>query len=391
MNSGTLAGGVVSLALLTAAVQAQSYRDLTIVRDRPSPFTSVLQLRAGALASFTENEIPANGAEDEIGWDGHVYYHQDQFGGRPAVLDVYAGRDGAYASVLEGDLFGQETQSRLEVSTRYFPFYREGFYNGDNFIPTGRYEGTDYTVALSLASQVAEGVRVEAGAFYRRMSFDTNSDTAPGQYTIPDDHNAYGGRLFLEQSTLVLDRVTGRPEQGFILTIGVEREQNDSSATFGRLNQFERRLPSGLWRGFGHLEWYFRQNAGLIWLVEVDGSVSDKEDSIYNYDAQKPLGHTWIDGKLGLRVELGDSFWVTPNVRGQWIRILNQTASSTDEEFFFGGGIDLGLDLGDSFSIVGEYSYLENPSREPVSISGDTYGEHRAFLGAEIRFGAQRR
>ena len=44
----------------------------------------------------------------------------------------------------------------------------------------------------------------------------------------------------------------------------------------------------------------------------------------------------------------------------------------------------------DNFSIIADYSYLSNESREPVSISDDTYGEHRLFLGMEVRFASQR-
>ena len=49
------------------------------------------------------------------------------------ICTAYAGRDGAYFGVAEGELLGQETQSRLEIFGRYFPFYREGFYIDDDY------------------------------------------------------------------------------------------------------------------------------------------------------------------------------------------------------------------------------------------------------------------
>ena len=389
MKTRTLIAGLSALTVVPGGLWAQSYRDLTFVRGRPSAYSSVLQARAGVLAGFPSDETPAIGLEDKVGWDGHVYYHQDRFGERQAVLDAYAGRDGAYFGVVEGELLGQETQSRLELTARYFPFYREGFYRGDHFIPTGRYEGFDYGARLTVAREVAENVRFETGGFYRRMTFDRNEDTAIN-FSIPDDYNAYGGVLLLEHNTLVLDRVTGRPDHGFILTAGVEREWNNSSALVGIPGVFASKLPSAVWRGRGHLEWYLAQSQTTTWEVEIDGSISDDEDRVYNSDAQKPIGHLWVDGSLGFRVELGLAFWVTPYGKAQFVKVLQDSGVGSQDELFFGGGVAAGYEAADNISILFDYSFLSNESREPISATEDTFGEHQLFLGLEARFGATR-
>lgn len=161
MRSRSLTLGACLSALTAGASQAQTYDDFTFVRNRPTAFSSVLQVQAGVLGGLASDENPTIGLEDEYGWDGHVYFHQDSYGDAQANLDVYAGRDGAYFSVAEGGLLGQETQSRLEISTRYFPFYREGFYRGDDFIPTGQYEALDYGAMIGVARDVGDGLRLE--------------------------------------------------------------------------------------------------------------------------------------------------------------------------------------------------------------------------------------
>ncbi|MEM7199599.1 MAG: hypothetical protein AAF628_04995 [Planctomycetota bacterium] len=379
----------VVLVAVAAPLGAQTYADLTTVRGRPSAWGQVLQVRAGVLGSLAGEEDPAIGLDDEIGWDGHVYYRQQRFADRQATLDAYAGRDGAYLGVSEGELVGQDTQSRLELTVRYFPFYREGFYRDGDFVPTGRYEGLDYGAQLTFARELSEGLRMEFGPFFRRMTFDRNEDT-PVNYVTPDDFSAYGVRAFLEHGTLVLDRVTGRPRDGFVLTLVGEREQNDASRRFGTVGIFETDLPSGLWRGRGHLEWYYQQSSLATWGLRVDGQISDEKDRVYNYDAQKPQGHLWVDGQLGLRLDFGQALAVEPFAQLQFLRIVDEAGLGTDQETFFGGGVNARFDFGDGLSLVGEYSFLENESRPPVSVTDDTFGEHRFFFGLEVRFAGQR-
>lgn len=381
---------LATLASLPAGLSAQSYKDLTTVRARPWAYTQVVQVRAGVLGGLAGDTNEAVGLEDEIGWDGHLFWHQEQAGGREAALDAYAGRDGAYFSLMEGTLLGGDTQTRLEATMRYFPFYREGFYQSGDFIPTGRYEGFDWGVGLMFARQADEGLRIEFGPFFRRNSFEANEDTA-ANFIIPDDFNAYGARFILEHNTLILDRVTNRPRQGFIFTVIAEREQNDSDRRFGTQGIYETTLPSGFWRGFAHLEWFFPQSQEGTWTLHIDGQLTDEQDRVFNYDAYKPQGSLWVDAEIGFRLDFGQAFSVRPFAKGQYVQVLDQFGVDTDDETFFGGGLETRLDFGDNLSLLADYSYLSNESRAPISTSADTFGEHRFFVGVEARFGAQRR
>ena len=390
MRTRLLLAGLSALAGVSIEVEAQSYRDLMFIRGMPSAYSTVLQTRAGVLGGVAGEEAEAFGLENTTAWDGHIYYHQDRFGGRDSVLDAYAGRDGGYFGVTEGEMLGQQTQSRLEFSTRYFPFYRDGHYRGDDFIPTGRYEGSDYAVRLTVAREIAPGWRMEIGGFYRRLMFERNEDTAL-YYVIPEDYDAYGGVMFIENNTLVLDRVTGRPDHGFIATLAAEQESNDSSGTLGIPGVFESSLPSSVWRGRGHLQWYMPQSQSTTWVVKADASMTDDRDRVYNHDAQKPIGHTWVDGSLGFRVEMGLAFWLTPYAKGQLVKILDSSGLGMEQKLFYGGGLSMGYDAASNLTFLLDYSYLSNESREPVSATADTYGEHRFFVGLNVRFGAARK
>jgi hypothetical protein len=377
-------------AFLCSVAAAQTYDDLMLVRNRPSPYASLLQVRAGLLGSIASKEDPAVGLEDTYGLDGHVYFRDDQFGGREGVLQAYAGRDGGYFGVKDNLILGKGNQTNLEVHGRLWPYYREGFYRGDDFVPTGRYEGSDWGAALGFSREVDEGLRLELSAFYKRYSFDRN-DATSFSYVIPDNFSAYGGRITLEHNTLTLDRVTGRPDQGFIFTVRVEREQNDSEGTFGVSGGYTSSLPSGLWRGRGHLEWYFPQTDSSVWELVADGSLSDDKDRVYNYDAQKPAGSLWVDAQLRYRMEFSGGFAIAPFAHAQYLKILEESGASSATEFFFGGGVKTVLDLGENMALFADYSYLTNESRAPVSTSRDTFGEQMFFIGAEVRFGAARR
>ena len=379
------------VALLFAPVlPAQLYRDLIFTRDRPSPYSTVLEARAGLLGGFPETTDAAVGLESNYGPDGYVYYRQEGFGSANGLLQAYAGRDGAYLGVLSKDLVGSQTESRLELTTRYFPFYREGFYRDDNFVPTGRYEGSDYGVSLSFGKSTGAEMLLEGGFFYRSYSFERNADTA-ASYVVPQDFDAWGANFWLEQNTLVLDRETGLEREGFILTLGVENEHNDSNGTFGVMGVNESELPSTLWRGRGHLEWYFPQGESTTLDLVLDGVLTDKKDRIYNYDAQRPQGHFWVDGQIGFRFALGSGIHVRPYGKGQYLQILNEAGTASNKKLFWGAGLDMVYAFGDNLALVGYYSYLGNESRPPVSVSEDTFGEHRFFVGLEVRLMAQQK
>ena len=101
-------------------------------------------------------------------------------------------------------------------------------------------------------------------------------------------------------------------------------------------------------------------------------------------------GH-WVDGTLGFRFEVDLSLWVTPYIKAQYIKILEENGVGNNTEFFMGAGLSAGWELGEDINLLLDYSYLANESREPVSSSADTFGEHRLFFGLQARFGAQRR
>ncbi len=373
-------------ALLAAALGAQSYSDLTLVRNRKNEGENLLQVRAGVGLGFPGSaEDKSIGLQEVVAPDGHVYFRRRGFGSQNAVLLAYAGFDGLYATVKDDPQSGRDGQNRLEVFGRVYPYYREGFYRNGNWVPTGRYEGSDYGAALAASRLMDREFRVELGVFYKRYEFSRNETTA-ANYVIPEDFNGYGGKITLEHQTLTTARTTGRPNGGFLFSVGVEREQNDSDGAFGTVGIYESELPSGLWRGRGHLEWYFPHTESSTFVFVVDGSYSADEDRVYNNDASKPIGNLWFDGQLRWRLDLGSALSVTPFVAGQYVRILDESGLQSDVETFFGGGLDLRLDLGTNFTAYANYSFLDNENRTTVSPTRDTLGKHQLFAGMEIRF-----
>ena len=375
--------GALLMAVTTSlgGLAAQSYSDFTMVRNRPWRWPSFFQAKAGVTAGFAKDPVPSIGLEDEVGVDGSLYYHTEDFTERQAILDLYAGRDGAFLGIREQKP-GQAT-SRLDLTARYFPFYREGFYRDGDYIPTGRYAGSDFGAYLGVGTMAAEGLLLETGPFYRRNTFERNSETDPF-YTIPDDYNAYGIRFYAEHNTLVLDREYNVPHDGFIVTLLLEREQNDQDGTFGT-PLWTSDLPSGMWRLLGHLEWYVPTSIGG-WEIHADGSWSDTKDRIYNYDAQKQIGELWIEGSLGYRFQFG-GLGVTPRAIGQWVQAVQENGITREKDLFYGGGLRVRYELSDAFSFYADYSYVTNQSRLPVSAKMDTLGEQQLFAGVELRFG----
>jgi hypothetical protein len=103
------------LPSLAAAVQAQVYDDLVLTRNMPQPYSQLLQIKAGVLGDVPVDEDVTVGLESKVAADASVYYRDEAFGDKKSQLDVYAGRDGVFASIADGDLLGGETKTRLEL------------------------------------------------------------------------------------------------------------------------------------------------------------------------------------------------------------------------------------------------------------------------------------
>ena len=86
---------------------------------------------------------------------------------------------------------------------------------------------------------------------------------------------------------------------------------------------------------------------------------------------------------------MGSGIHLRPYGQAQYLQIRNESATSNDEKLFWGGGVDLVWGLGDNLALVGYYSYLDNESRPPVSTDEDRFGQHRFFIGIEVRLMAQ--
>jgi hypothetical protein len=384
----------LALASLASAqgyrdLEGPSYRELQITRNRPRPYVSGLIVRGGLGGVMADDEDQSVGREESMFADGFAYFRADRVTAYEFGLEAYAGRDGAVLS-MQQDNMGEDGASggRLELSARYFPFYREGYYDGDDWVATGRYEGRDEGAYLGFTSVLGEGVILELGPFYRQYQFERTDATDVG-YTIPEDYNTYGGRIYFEQSTLQLDNLYGLPKNGFQASIRVDYEQNDAEGDFGTV-RWSSSLPSTIWRGALRLEWYFPTDGASVWEFRLDGEMNDRADRVHIYDAQKPIGETWADARLGYRLELGSGLFVTPFAQLQYTKTPNASGDSASDDFWIGAGGRFRFDLGDAMSVLGEYSYLSNANRPSSSYEEDVYGEHQFFVGAELRIGASR-
>lgn len=380
----------LAVSLLAAPLCAQSFDDLTTFRNPTLPYSELLQVKAGAFGAIATHEDDTAGLQDEIAWDANVYYHSDQFSGRNGTLDAYAGRDGFVGSLRDGRIVGDDTVSRLQVSARLWPFYREGFYRGDTFVPTGRYEGRDAEAYLGFGRMASEGLFIEFGPFYHKYDFDRNAQTAPN-YVIPNGFAAYGARVHAEQNTLQMDRRSGLPRDGYMAALVVEREWNDSEGTFGVTSGFQSELASSFWRGRARVEWYIPQASEGAWEIFASGALTDETDRVVDYDASHPQGNMWADAQLRLRLPYGDSISLTPFVHAQYLRILDETGQNADSKLFFGGGLETWLHFSEAVSVNAWYSFLDNESRPSVSINEDLHGQHMFFAGLVLRFGGKRR
>ena len=397
----------LSLAVAAAAVPAQSMVDLVDARNLVRPFASVVEIEAGAIGTVTDAKpltglgsaftsdpgglaSEARGLEDDISWDGHVYWRDEQFGSRRGTLEAYAGRDGLFAGYTDGKLVGDDTLTRFEFRGRPWQFYRDGFYRGDEFVPNGLYEGSDYEGYIGFGREAQQGLYVELGPYYRDHSFRRGDLREPAGFRLPEDFAAYGGRLYLEQNSGQLDRRRGTPRDGFALTLVGEREWNDSEGQIGR-DGFTTELPSAVWRVRGRLEWYVPSSDSATWEIFAHAGWQDEKDRLQNSEAQRPLGNQWADAQLRLRLELGSAFTVIPFAHGQFSRLLEEDGAGSSKDFFFGGGVESYLHLADWLSVHGWYSYLDNESRPSIRIDEDVHGEHMFYLGVVMRFGSTRR
>jgi hypothetical protein len=383
---------VAAVTIGALPVCGQSFQDLIDARNAAQPYSRVLQVELGAIGAQAEGHEDLNaarGLESDISWDAKVYYRDEQFAGRRGTLEAYAGRDGIFAGFTDGTLIGDDTLTRFEVRARPWMFYRDGFYEADELRQGGFYQGSDYETYLGFGKEASDGLYVEFGPYYRKLEFERSDLTSP-DYTIPDDFDAYGGRMYLEQRAVQMDRRLGMPQQGFVLTLIGEREWNDSSQSFGTsLNST--RLPSAVWRARGRLEWYVPASDGLTWEIFARGGVQDERDRVTNFEGQRPLGHEWGDGQLRLRWLVGSTLTITPFANVQYSKVANEDRSGSTSDFFFGGGAETYWHLGDMLSVHGYYSYVNNENRPSIRIDQDLRGEHMFYLGMVVRFGASRR
>jgi hypothetical protein len=128
----------------------------------------------------------------------------------------------------------------------------------------------------------------------------------------------------------------------------------------------------------------------VCWEIFANGGWHDPKDRLQNIEAQRALGHIWGDGQLRLRCNLGDSFTLTPFFRMQYSRLRNQDGFSSTSDMFFGGGLESYLHLGDSLSLHGWYSYINNESTPSIRIDKDVHGQHMFYLGMVLRIGSRR-
>jgi hypothetical protein len=228
-------------------------------------------------------------------------------------------------------------------------FIADGYYTRDGFVGEGLYEGSDYE-AYAGFGRVAQGALfVELGPFYRWNRFERTGLTRP-DFQVPDDYEAYGGRIYIEQANVQMDRRLGMPQEGFVLTLAGEREWNNSDGQIGRTG-FASSLPNAVWRARGRLEWYVPSSDATTWEIFATGGWQDELDRVRNTEGQKPLGYIWADAQIRLRVQLGDSFTVTPYVHGQFSKVDSQEPSAKGDEFFFGGGVESYLHLTDALAL----------------------------------------
>ncbi len=373
---------------------AQSFQQLVDSRNGTGAYSSIFQIEAGAIGALAQGRDSSNiqrGLEDTISWDSRVYYRDEQFGSRRGSLEAYAGRDGIFAGFSDGKIIGDDTVTRFEFHARPWMFYRDGYYQADELRQNGFFKGSDYEGYVGFGREANDGLYIEFGPYYRKYDFKRSALTFPvGSYQLPEDYTAYGGRVYLEQRVVQMDRRRGVPQKGFVLTLIGEYELNDASRSFGT-STFQTTLPDVAYRARGRLEWYIPASDSATWEVFATGGMHDKKDRIQSIEGQKPLGNQWADVQLRLRFHLGQSFVITPFANVQFSRTLKQDGLGNTKDFFLGGGAEAYLHMTQSLSMHAWYSFVENENRPSVSIEEDLRGEHMFYVGMVLRLGASRR
>lgn len=381
-----LAAVLMAAPLAAQRMDRETFWDMQLVRSHNVGYDSLFKGRAGIAGVKPQDENPAEGREDAITFDGYAYFHAENVTEQQATIDLYAGPDGAILSAREGDNGAEGT--RVEVWWRYLPFYREGFYTQDDqWAPTGRYGGQDYGVYLGFGTSPDTGFVLEGGPYYERKDFERN-DTTSNSFVVPEDYNAYGVRTYFEQNTIQTDREYGEPIGGFLATVRIDLEFNDSNQPFGT-PLYTSTLASQYWRGMAHFELYLPTGGSSAVEVRFDGIWTDDKDRVFNNDTIKQIGYLWADARVGWRLRMGP-LRLIPFGHLQWTRTLDEFGNDTNENFWYGGGIRTRLNFGDSVFAYADYSYLNNPNRPTITFDEDIWGEHQFFAGIEVNFGSQR-
>lgn len=383
---------VLVIGCATASLAAQSFADMVEQRKSAQPFAKILQLEAGAIGTEPNDREESTGLDRDVSWDARVWYRNESFGSRRGTLEAYAGRDGLFAGFQDGKLIGDDTVTRFEFRGRPWVFYRDAYYNDDDqLVPNGLYDGRDWEGYIGFGKEAQQGLLIELGPYYRKHEFQRSGLTpSPAQFTVPNDFNAYGLRMYFEQSTLQFDRRRGSVREGYVLSLCGEREWNDSKGEFGSA-AFTTELPSAVWRLRGRLDWYIPATETICWEVFASGGWHDEKDRLQNTDGSRPLGNQWGDVQVRLRFDLGQSFSLAPFVQGQFSRTLSLDGFSSNKNLFYGGGAEFYLHLADPLSLHGWYSYLDNENRPSIRIDQDLRGEHMFYLGMVLRLGMTRR
>ena len=384
----------LTAALVCAAsVTAQSFQQLIDSRNGAIPYSSIFQIEAGMIGALAQGRDANNklrGLEDELSWDGNVYYRDEEFGSRRGTLEGYAGRDGVFASFQDGKIIGDDTVTRFEFRARPWMFYRDGYYEADELRPNGFFEGSDYEGYIGFGREAQDGLYIELGPYYGRKDFK-RSELTFSNYQLPDDFAVYGARMYLEQRAVQMDRRRGLPQQGFVLSLVGEREWNNSNRSFGTVGVDETRLPSAVMRARGRLEWYIPASDAATWQIFVHRGIQHERDRLQNIEGQRPLGNQWAEGQLRLRFHLGQSMTITPFANVQYSNTRRQNGLGSSQDFFLGGGAETYVHLGESLSLHAWYSFVENENRPSVRIDKDIRGEHMFYVGMVLRIGGRRR
>lgn len=377
------------LAVASSPLLGQSFTDFTDSRNAPAPFASVFQFEVGAIGAIADDGDRSVGLDDETSWDAKLWYRDEAFSSRRGTLEFYAGRDGLFGAFTDGKIVGDDTVTRFELRARPWMFYRDGFYRDDRLAKNGFYDGSDYEGYIGFGREAQPGLYVELGPYYKQLDFSASRLT-PASFTVPDNFAAYGGRLYLEQSTVQLDRRRGVPRDGYVFTITGEREWNDSKGDFGAQG-FLTELPSAVWRVRGRLDWYIPASDSTCWEIFAQGGWHDEKDRLQNTEGQRPLGNQWGEAQLRLRAHLGTAITFTPFAVAQYSRLLDETGFGSNKDFFYGGGAEAYWHWSDALSMHAWYSWVDNENRPSIRVDNDVHGEHMFFLGMVVRLGSKRR